>query len=504
MTIPFKNIPSNIRVPLFYAEVDNSQANSAQANQRALIIGQINGAGLPNSIAAGIAAPNVPIISQGVADAATQGGPGSMLHLLTQAYRANDTFGEVWYLPLADDPAAIAATGSVNTTAAPTVNGTLYLYIGGMRIAQPVLTTQTPAQIATALAATINATPNLPVTAAVDGVTTSKVNLTAINKGPAGNDIDLRVNYLGSLGGETLPAGLAVTITAMASGATAPDLTTALANLGSQAFDFIVCPYTDTTSLNALQTLLNDTTGRWSWDQQIYGHVFAAYRGTLGNQTTFGTARNDQHASIMGFNDSPTPNWLWASALAGAHAVSARADPALPMQTVVIQGVLAPPLASRFALTDRNTLLFDGISTFTVDDAGVVRIENLITTYQKNAFGQPDNSYLEIETMFTLMYVLRFMRTRITSKYARMKLAADGTRFAAGSAVVTPNVIRADLIAAYRELEFQGLVQQGDAFKAALIVEQNASNPNRVDVLWPGTLIDQLRIFALLAQFRLQ
>jgi len=502
--IPFKNVPSTIRVPLFYAEVDNSQANSAQANQRALIIGQINAAALPNSIPAGTATPNVPVISQGVADAATMGGPGSMLHLMTQAYRLNDTFGEVWYLPLAEDGAATAAAGALNFTAPATANGTLYLYIGGVRVAQPILSTQTAAQIATALAATINATPNLPVTAAVDGVVTSKVNLTAINKGPAGNDIDLRLNYQGTLGGEVMPTGLAVTITAMTSGATAPTLTTALANLGSQTFDFIVMPYTDTTSLNALQTLLNDTTGRWSWDLQIYGHVYAAYRGTLGNQTTFGTARNDQHASVMGFNDSPTPSWIWAAALAGADAVSVRADPALPAQTLVLQGVLAPPLQSRFALTDRNTLLYDGISTFTVDDAGVVRIENLITTYQKNAFGQADNSYLEVETLFTLVYVLRYMRTMVTSKYSRMKLAANGTHFAAGSAIVTPNVIRADLIAAYRELEFRGMVQNGDAFKAGLIVQQNSSNPNRVDVLWPGTLINQLRIFALLAQFRLQ
>ena len=35
-----------------------------------------------------------------------------------------------------------------------------------------------------------------------------------------------------------------------------------------------------------------------------------------------------------------------------------------------------------------------------------------------------------------------------------------------------------------------------------IIVEQNAKNPNRVDVLWPGTLINQLRVFALLNQFR--
>jgi phage tail sheath gpL-like len=502
--IPFKNIPSNIRVPLFYAEVDNSQANSAQANQRALIIGQINSAALPNSIPAGVAVPNVPIISQGVADAATQGGLGSMLHLMTQAYRLNDTFGEVWYLPLADDGAATAAVGSINTTSAPTANGTLYLYIGGTRIAQPVLTTMTAAQIATALAASINAVPNLPVTAAVDGTITTKVNLTAINKGPAGNDIDLRLNYLGSLGGEVLPTGYASTIVAMTGGATAPTMTTALANLGSQAFDFIVMPYTDTTSLNAIQTLLNDTTGRWSWNLQIYGHAFAAYRGTLGTQTTFGTGRNDQHCSVMGFNDSPTPNWIWASVLAATAAVSVRADPAMPMQTLVLQGVLAPPLQSRFVLSDRNTLLYDGLSTFTVDDAGVVRIENLVTTYQKNAFSQPDNSYLEIETMFTLVYVLRYMRTMVTSKYARMKLAANGTRFAQGSAVVTPNTIRADLIAAYRQLEFQGMVQNGDAFKAGLIVQQNSTNPNRVDVLWPGTLINQLRIFALLAQFRLQ
>jgi phage tail sheath gpL-like len=138
-----------------------------------------------------------------------------------------------------------------------------------------------------------------------------------------------------------------------------------------------------------------------------------------------------------------------------------------------------------------------------VADDGTVSIQNLITTYQKNAFGNADNSYLEIETMFTLAYVLRALKTMVTSKYARVKLAANGTRFAAGSAIVTPNIIRADLIAKYRELEYDGLVQNGDAFKEGLIVQQNTQNPNRVDVLFPGILINQLRIFALLNQFRL-
>jgi phage tail sheath gpL-like len=490
--INFKNLPQNIRVPLFYAEVDNSQANTAQAVQRALIIGQIT--------AAGTAVPNVPVISQGAAEARVAGGQNSMLAAMTAAYRLNDDFGEVWYLPLADDAGAVAATGTFTFTAQATASGVLSLYLAGARYSLPVAAAQTIAQLATALAALVNADGTAPVTAtAAAGV----VTFTAVNKGPVGNTIDLRVNYQGTLGGEATPAGLTFTIVAMANGATAPSLTTALANLGAQTFDFIVCPYSDTTSLDALKVLLNDTVGRWSWDQQLYGGVFAAEAGTLGALTTAGAARNNQHESIMGFNNSPTPAYIWAAALAGAAAPSLRNDPARPLQTLVLQGVLAPPLQSRFALTDQNTLLYTGISTFAVADDGTVSISNLITTYQKNAFGSADNSYLEIETLFTLMAVLRSMRAAITSKFSRVKLAANGTRFAAGSSIVTPAIIRAELINQYRALEFQGLVQDGDAFKAGLIVEQNATNPNRIDVLWPGILIDQLRIFAVLAQFRL-
>ncbi|WNC90957.1 phage tail sheath subtilisin-like domain-containing protein [Paraburkholderia sp. FT54] len=492
MTIPFKQIPQNIRVPLFYAELDSSHANTAQANQRALIIGQIT--------ASGTATPNIPVISSGASDAAVQGGASSMLALMTAAYKANDTFGEVWYLPLSDAAGAVAATGSIAFTAAPTANGTISLYIAGQLVTVPVTPAMTTAQIATAVAAAINLIAAMPVTATA---ATSTVTLTADNKGLAGNDIDIRFNYQGTAGGEFTPTGLTYTITAMASGATNPTLTTALGNLLDMPFDFIVCPYTDTTSLDALKAFLNDTTGRWSWQQQVYGHVFSANRGTFASQTTLGLTRNNQHETIMGFNDSPTPNWQWAAGLAGAAAVSLRADPATPLQTVVIQGVLAPPLQSRFNLSQRNTLLYDGISTFTVAQDGTVAIENLITTYQTNSFGQPDNSYLEVETLFTLAFLLRDYASMVTTKYARVKLAADGTRFAPGSNIVTPSIIKADIIAKFQEQEFNGYVQNSAAFAQALIVQQNASNPNRIDVLWPGTLIDQLRIFALLAQFRL-
>ncbi len=491
--IPFHQIPANIRVPLFYAEVDNSQANTAQTTQRALILAQITGEGS--------APPGVPAISQGSGDAINAGGQGSMLALMLAAYRTADAFGEVWYLPLTDATGATAATGELAITAPPTAAGTFYLYIAGVRIAQPVQPTQAATDIASALVATIRGHAlACPVTASASG---GNVTFTARNAGPCGNDIDLRVNYLGTPGGEVTPQGMTYTITPMTGGAVAPDLATALDGVGDMAFDFIVCPYTDPTSLDAVQTFLDDTNGRWSWQQMLYGHAFTAARGTLGELVAIGTARNDQHTSMMGFNDSPTPAWIWAASLAGASAVSLRADPATPLQTLPLPGVLAPPVQSRFALSDRNALLYDGIATFTVGDDGTVAIENLITTYQENAYGQPDDSYLEVETLFTLAALLRHLASVVTSKYGRVKLADDGTHFASGSNVVTPNIFRADLIAAYQQDEASGLVQDSDVFAQALVVERNATNPNRVDVLWPGVLIDQLRIFALLAQFRL-
>jgi len=235
-------------------EVNNSQANTNQQNQRALVIGQIT--------SSGVITPNTPQISQGVGYAILQGGNGSMLALMTNAFQANVGFGEVWYLPLADAEGAVPAAGSINFTAVPTAVGVMSLYIAGQLVSYTVTAGETVDELGTGLVAAINAIGSMPVIAAVSGTTPSEVTLTAKNAGMARNDIDIRVNYQGAANGEVTPAGLSFTIVAMASGATNPTSTTGLANLLDMPFDFIVCPYTDVTSLTALQDFLDDTTGR--------------------------------------------------------------------------------------------------------------------------------------------------------------------------------------------------------------------------------------------------
>ncbi len=100
-----------------------------------------------------------------------------------------------------------------------------------------------------------------------------------MHKGLLGNDINMQQNYLGNAGGEFPVSGVTLVFVPMAAGTTNPSLTNGLANLASHPFDFIGMPYTDTTSLNAMQTFLADDVGRWSWQEMIYGGAFSCIPG---------------------------------------------------------------------------------------------------------------------------------------------------------------------------------------------------------------------------------
>ena len=179
-------------------------------------------------------------------------------------------------------------------------------------------------------------------------------------------------------------------------------------------------------------------------------------------------------------------------------------DPARPLQTLVLDGCLPAPKHQRFTKIECNNLAGVGIATQGVNGDGIPAILRETTTYQKNLYGQGDDAYELVPTLATLSALFRRQRHAITSKFPRHKLADDGTRFGAGQAIVTPKVIKAELVAQYRADEFIGLVENGQAFKKNLIVERDPNDPNRVNVLYPPDLINQLRVFAVLAQFRLQ
>ncbi|ENT3793146.1 phage tail protein, partial [Shigella sonnei] len=90
MTISFNTVPSNTLVPLFYAEMNNSAANTAVTSAPALLIGHAS-----NDAAIEVNS----LVLMPSADYARQiCGAGSQLARMVEVYRQTDPFGELYVI----------------------------------------------------------------------------------------------------------------------------------------------------------------------------------------------------------------------------------------------------------------------------------------------------------------------------------------------------------------------------------------------------------------------
>jgi phage tail sheath gpL-like len=487
MTVSFNQVPRDIRTAGVYAEVSNSMAGNFVAGNRTLIIAQATTAGVAE----------LPVAISSKDQATTQFGAGSHAALMVAAFKEVNPFSELWVLPLQDSSGSVAATDTITISGTPTAPGALSLYIGTTLVQVAVATTDTPTTIAASVAVAVNAIKDLPCTAASAlGV----VTLTAKNKGSVGNSLQVSINFLGAIAGQALPAGLTVVIADGATGSIDPVISAKLPLINDMAVAFFAHPYADTTSLDAFKTFLAN---RWTPMFNRDGHAFTARSGTLSALQTFGAGRNDEFNSVIGLEAGNLTLPLVALGnFVGQAALSLGIDPARTLQTLPLYSVMPPKEQDAFSQSTRNTLLKSGISTV-MYNGGMAMIQRAITTYQTNAFGMADTSYLDVTTRATLSFYKQSVIALITSKYPRHKLAADGTNFGAGNAVVTPKAIRADLVAHARQLEQQGILQNTDDFEKNIIVELDATDTNRVNVLLPPILVNNLIVTAAKVEFRL-
>lgn len=495
MSVAFNNMPGDIRVPLFYAEV-NAGVPPYSGTSRLLLIGR--------KLAGGSATSAVPR-NLGSSDPTTLFGAGSMLADMAAAARWHNPVGEIWALPVAD-PAGVAATGTVVIAGTATAAGTLVRYIAGERVAVSVAVGDTATVVGAALAVAIargftkyGRAMSHPVTAVN---VTGTVTLTARHLGTEGNSIRLES---GLDGDEVDPAGLTITIaSATLTGGTGDvDMAVALAALGAEPFDWIAGPYASLTQLNAVRDFLSDSgAGRWSPTVSLDGHYITYLNGNLAALTAFGAARNDPHTTIKGGLNYPNTPWLHA-AIDGAivafsknlgRALSEAVEIARPLQTLVKQGLRGPKATvDQWKLSDRDSLYRNGIAADVVRADGQVAIDRMVTSYLTNSWGQPDITFLDIETLAIAAYVKRYLKTYITSLYPRHVLKDENPRRMQG--VVTPAQIKGAILHAYQELGGAGLVEKFDLFAQYLIVERSA-DPNRVNAYLPVDVANQFRVFA--------
>ena len=477
----FSQIPNSLLVPGFWTEFDNSAAaGSGIMPWTVLLIGSM--------LSGGSAEANVPVQIFSDDEADNLFGKGSQTALMVRAFRKNNPLMPLWAVGVADG--TTKATLSVTFTGTATAAGVVSLYVAGQNVNIAVASGDTASDVVDSVVAAITA--NMPVTAsASSGV----VTFTAKNGGTAGNYIDVRVNYVA---GEVLPAGISVSGTGlMAGGAGDPSISDVIANIGAQWFNIIVTAFSASGTLTALKEELE---ARWSATNQKTG--VAIFGDNSDNARTVAGGLNSQVLVELPLPKSPTSSFEIAAAGAAVIAQSAEADPAMPLGNLSVNGVLAPAMKDRKNLNEENAMLLAGGSLINAAADGTVYLRRTVTTYKTNAAGAEDDSYQQLETIFTLSFIRWDWNNYMASKYPRAKLAGDSYEYGEGQVIITPKKGRAEALSRFDYWQQLGVAQDAETFKQYLVVEINAQNPYRLDFLLPATLMKQLFTVATKLQFR--
>ncbi|EEU5221164.1 phage tail sheath subtilisin-like domain-containing protein [Escherichia coli] len=496
--INFDGIGNDRRISLIEVEFNNSMAVTGTPAQRqcVLLFGQ---ARMKENAVDGAGVLDVPVRITRASQATELWGRGSMIALMVAEFIAINPDAELYAIAQGNGTGQ-ATAAAMNLTGTVTRDGIVYACVGGRRYTLPAPKGKKGKELTDELAALINADPDAPFTASSGAGSgdngaglKGSLGITARFTGECSVH-DVRLNYYD---GEATPEGIQVAIAYPKQKAANPDITRSVAGMGDRQYNYVVMPYKDDANLKIIS---DELLKRWGPAKMSDGVLWLAHTGTFGEVQAFGAKRNDFLATCTSIPKAPEPDYLWAAAVCATCAPSLGADPARPLQTLALPSRMAPAPADRLTREERNSLLWGGIATVSVAAGDVVQIERQVTMYRQNVYGESDPSYLDVETIYTLSWLRYSLRTFITQRFPRHKLADDGTPVRAGQNIVTPEIMKLQLISLGEEWVELGLVENLDTFKKNLLVERNASDRNRLDVLCTPDLVNQFRFLA--AQIR--
>lgn len=460
--VSFETIPSSIRKPGKYFEFNTKLAvRTLPANaQRVLIVGQ--------RLAAGSIAALTPTLMFSDAEAAAGFGAGSQAHRMVRAVIKANAYADITVCAVDDKEAGVAASGSY-VFATATASGSAICQVGGDTVEAPVTKGDTGSAIAAALKTAFDKLPDLTVTAASADAT---LTLTAKHKGAYGNGI--------SLGFAATNGCTTATVTAMASGSGDAEITPALAAVFGEQYHVIACASTENTNLTALRTHLEAVSG--AIEQRpgigVYGQT-----GALAATTTAAGDLNTGRVVSAYLRGSRSHAMEIGAAMAGVLAFEE--DPARPLNTLELKGILAPAVADRLSRNEQENLLANGVTPLEVGPGNRVQVVRAISTYTQDAQGVDDVSLLDITTIRTLDYVRKACRERVALRFPREKLSSK-----------TPPKVRSELLDVLFKLEELEIVENVAEHADKLIVERDLQDNNRLDAAIPADVVNGMHVLA--------
>ena len=478
MTIAVSQVPNTQRVGLVYLQAQAGRTPAGTNAYAALLVGRIG----PDAAAE----ENVltPIISN--ADAQARFGAGTPLARMAAAYFLNNPGGAIWGLPQKVDG---GSKSTWVTTIAATAYTSAQLTVDGQTVDIAFAETDnTATKRAAKIVATINAAADLPVTAAAPA---DEVTISHKCNGSSNNAVKLTLTT-------ALETTAAVFVFTQGNGAIAP-----LAGaVGDAPFKNIILESTDAQYIGAGAFTESVLTPRWNaLGGGLYGHAFYAITAAAVATLTASVAnRNYDHESVIGINSPTNPAEIAAAVAAVANRETRGNNASRPMRTVPVLGIKTAAAGENLTKQEQNVLLNNGVSALNADDFGNVRIERIITTHRFDANGAPTRQWLDYNKLATSEEVLTRVHDELDAKFSRAKIVDVLPPNPSDPTMVTTSEIKAFIVSVYAELANVGLVENIDAFAAALLVQRDPNDPTRVNASLPVDVADQLRIIAALVE----
>lgn len=488
------NIPSDIVAPLLAFDVESAGQFSSETKE--ILLG--------HGLAAGTLAEGGIALCSSVNEARLLAGRGSMLESMAIRTFQNAPTQELYLGRVADTGTAEIRTVTVG--AIPANGGQGVLSIAGEDVSIDIAAGTSANAVATALAAAINTYFNaatkksLPFTATA---ATNVVTITARHKGIYASKLDVSVPVID--GGNAFANILAFATSTP--GAGVPDVAIILAAMGDNPFEIVTSAFGDDSNRTKLDDFHNNTAGRWSYAQQLYGHVFYPKTGTTSELTASALAKDTWHLTMWPMFSNAgmaTPDYEFLAACVARIApfLGGGSDGRVSVNQsgLKVEGVLAPRDRNYWpGYTTRDVLLKNGVSAWKVNSSGDVLIDKVITQ-QQTTNGVPDTVFRDIQAVYQLTYSLKFHRAALANEHSNAAIVDDNP--ASNPNLRTVRDIKATLVNSTVQLQARGVVEASQALLDQIAVTRDLDNRNRVNIVLPIDRANPLDIFAGLARVR--
>lgn len=494
-SIPLIGLAANDPVPGNYIAVNFAQgpASSGTTNYSAILIGNKLSTGSA-TVDTTVYGPDTTIQLASEDDAKNLFGQGSELHQMWKAFVKVNPVTSLYAIAVTESVGS-QATGTIAITcAAATAPGTLRVVIGTTVIDTGIALTDVAATIATNAAASINAVPDLAVTATPSS---NNVNITARQKGLRGNAIRISAQVIGTGTGATVTP---LARTALTGGTTADNSTVALATIASSRFYYQVSAAEDATQLGAL---VSQTDSNAAPTIGIRSRVFAGSVVSLANTITVATGRNSARAEIVWQENSDLTPALLASNAAAIYSLFETAlgaqsslnydgfgNDAVTSQYWKIPALLSGATVSR---TSVKSALNNGITPVAISRPGASYLVKRVTTRSLSG-AIADYRIRDAHKVTICDFYSDDLLNKANLELGGKAIGDDvvlGQRLP-GATVVTPKTFKNLIVKLLTEYSNKDLLQNVEDIKAGIQVVREVSPSTRLSARIPLQPIDIL------------